>query len=231
MSIAGQLYQLQEVDSELESNEQALRQAASQLGESQAVVTARSELASEQQRLEELRKQQHTLEWEIDDLAGKLAVAEETLYSGRIKSPKELGNLQHEADLLKAQRRQLEDKALEIMEQVEQAASKIEVAGSRLKDLEAEWRQQQQQLSAEVARLEDILSQLRRKWEMLSAAISPPAVELYNELKRQKGQPVARVEQGMCRGCRISLPTSEVQQAKSGNLVQCSNCGRILFLA
>ncbi|MEE8619379.1 MAG: C4-type zinc ribbon domain-containing protein [Dehalococcoidales bacterium] len=35
----------------------------------------------------------------------------------------------------------------------------------------------------------------------------------------------------MCRGCRISLSAAELQQARSGSLVQCSNCGRILFLA
>ena len=42
--------------------------------------------------------------------------------------------------------------------------------------------------------------------------------------------PWARVEQGICRGCRISLPTTDLQQARSGKLVQCSSCGRILFL-
>ncbi len=51
MSVAKQLYQLQEVDLELGANEQALRQIASQLGESQAVVKARTKLASENQRL------------------------------------------------------------------------------------------------------------------------------------------------------------------------------------
>ena len=40
MGVAKQLYQLQEVDLELESNEQALRQMTSQLGESRAVVRA-----------------------------------------------------------------------------------------------------------------------------------------------------------------------------------------------
>ena len=41
MGVAKQLYQLQEVDLELESGEQALARITSQLGESQAVVAAR----------------------------------------------------------------------------------------------------------------------------------------------------------------------------------------------
>lgn len=40
---------------------------------------------------------------------------------------------------------------------------------------------------------------------------------------------MARVDQGTCYGCQIQLPTINLQQARSGNLVQCSNCGRILF--
>ncbi|GAH46494.1 unnamed protein product, partial [marine sediment metagenome] len=67
MSVAKQLYQLQEVELELKSNEQALKQIASQLGESRAVVRAQTKLTSENQRLELLRQQQHSAEWEIDD--------------------------------------------------------------------------------------------------------------------------------------------------------------------
>ena len=79
MSIAKQLYQLQEVDLELESNEKALRQIISQLGESQEVVKTKTKLTLEQQHLEELRRQQHSTEWEIDDLTGKLITGHHTV--------------------------------------------------------------------------------------------------------------------------------------------------------
>ena len=74
------------------------------------------------------------------------------------------------------------------------------------------------------------LSELQRKRQLLSGEIDPQAVEFYEKLREQKGQTVAKVEQGICRGCRISLSSSELQRARSGNLVQCSSCGRILFL-
>ena len=231
MSVAKQLYQLQEIDLEIESNEQALNQIASQLGESEAVVKAQTKLTSESQHLEELRQQQHSAEWEVDDLSSKLAAAEEKLYSGQIRNPKELTNLQHDVDGLKARRNQLEDKALEIMDQVELATASVAAMSDELKRLEAQWRSQQQQLSAEMEQLKAVLSDLKHKRQLLLAKIDPQAVEFYHELKKQKGTAVAKVEQGICRGCRISLPISELQQARSGNLVQCSSCGRILFLA
>ena len=231
MNVAKQLYQLQEVDLELESNEQALSQIASQLGKSQAVVRTQAELRSENQRLEELKRQQHSAEWEIEDLVNKLVPAEEKLYSGRIKNPKELTNLQHEIDGLKARRNQLEDKALEIMDQVELATATVATKSNELKTLETEWHSRQQQLSTNMEQLKTILSDLKQKRQLLSAKIDPQAIELYHELRKQKGTAVAKVEQGICRGCQISLPTTELQRARSGSLVQCSSCGRILFLA
>ena len=231
MSVTKQLYQLQEVDLELESNEQALHQTASQLGESEAVVRTRNKLEQEHQHLEELNRQQHSLEWEIDDLSSKLTPTEEELYSGRIRNPKELTNLQHEIDILKAKRAQLEDKALEIMDQVEVATKSVATIDSELKELESEWHSQQQQLSTNMEQLKTTLSDLRYKRQLLLAEIDPQAIELYQELKKRKGHAVAKVERGICRGCRISLPTTELQRARGDSLVQCSSCGRILFQA
>ncbi len=230
MSGAKQLYQLQEVELEIESNEQALAQIASQLGESQAVVRARAQLKLKQQHLEELGRQQHSAEWETDDLVNKLTSAEEKLYSGRIKDPKELTNLQHEVDGLKVRRSQLEDKALEIMGQVELSTASVATLSNELKTLEAEWHSQQQQLSTNMEQLKTTLSNLKHKRQLLSVKVDPQAIEFYQELKKQKGRAVAKVEQGICRGCRILLPTTELQRARSDSLVQCSSCGRILFL-
>jgi len=132
--------------------------------------------------------------------------------------------------MLKARRDQLETSALETMDQVETAEASVAAAGEEFKKLEAEWHNQQQQLSADIEKLKGKLSDIRHKRQLLSVEIDPQAIEVYDRLKKQKGQAVAKVEQGICRGCRISLPSSELQQARSGDLMQCGSCGRILFL-
>jgi predicted nucleic acid-binding Zn-ribbon protein len=231
MSVAKRLYELQEVDLALEAQELALKQIASQLGESQAVLGARSKLASEEQRLEEMGHKQHSLEWEIDDITTKITRAEEELYSGRVGNPKELANLQHEIEALKAKRSELEDGTIEVMEQVEEARVGIDTLKSELKTLETEWQTQQGKLKADKERLEAELVSLKQKRESVSSQVDSGAVDFYRGLKKQKGTAVARVEQGVCRGCRISLSNAEIQRARVGDLIQCSSCGRILFLA
>jgi hypothetical protein len=230
MVVAKQLYQLQEIDLEIETEEQALSQKNSLLGERQALDSAQSQLTLEQQRLNELRHQQHDAEWEVDDMLSKIAAAEQQLYGGKITNPKELVNLQHEVSTMKAKSDQLETKALEIIDQVEAAEKSVAAASNEFKKREDEWHRQQQQLSDEIEQLKSKISNLKQKRQQLSEEIESQAVELYEKIRKQKRQPVAKVEQGICRGCRISLPASELQRARSGSTAQCGSCGRILFL-
>ncbi len=229
MSIANQLYQVQEFDLEIESYEQTLDLTVKQLGENQAVVSAQQNLASEQKQLDELRHRQRAAEGEVDDLVSKLKAAEGQLYGGKVNNPKELASLQREVDLLKARRDKIENGALEIMDRVELIEARVAEAGSELKKLETEWGKRQQQLSAEVEVLKSKIAEISRKRQTAAAEIDAQTLEIYDKLRKQKSQAVAKVEQGICRGCRISLPFSDLQQVRSRKLVQCSSCGRILY--
>ena len=161
----------------------------------------------------------------------KIKATEEKLYGGKITNPKELANFQLEVDELKTRRAQLEDKTLEIMNQVELTSANVTALSGEISRLEAEWHSQQQQLSADLKQLKTTRVDLKHKQENLSTEIDPQAIEVYRALRKQKGTAVAKVEQGTCRGCQIALPTTELQHARSGDLVRCSSCGRILFLA
>ena len=230
MSVTKQLYQLQEIDLQIELDEQLLGQKSSQVGESREVIVAREKLIADKKSRDELGRQQHSLEWEVDDLTNKLTTIDEQLYSGRITNPKELSNLQLESSAFKTSRGQLETRALEVMDQVGLVEASIIETGRELKKLEKEWQAQQQQLSSEIDELKAKLSALKDKRRLLSGEVDSKVIDLYQLLRKQKGQAVAKVEQGICRGCRISLPSSDIQQARSRSLVRCSSCGRLLFL-
>ena len=231
MSIASQLYQLQEVDTELESDEQAVSRITLQLGDNTAVTEAQSKLDAGRQHLHELTKQQRSMEMDIADITSKVTTVEKELYGGRVRNPKELTDLQREANGLKAKRGQLEEKELEIMEQVELATGIVTNLTGELKNLQAEWQSQQKQLSADLEKTKAAIAGLKEKRRLLADGIDPEAVTVYEGVKKQRGTAVARVEQGLCRGCRISLPLTELQKAKTGVLVRCGSCGRILYLA
>jgi|WetSurMetagenome_2_1015567.scaffolds.fasta_scaffold105075_1 uncharacterized protein len=231
MGIAKQLHQLQETDLEIESSERALARITAQLADDKALRNTHEKLELEQKRLGELRKKQHSAEGDIEDISAKLAAGNESLFSGRIRNPKELSSLQQEVEAFKVRRSQLEEKALAIIDEVEQAEASVTRLTGELAALRTEWQQRHQELSAEMDNVKSALADLKSQREMVVTGIPPQAINLYQELRKGKVTAVVRVEQGICRGCRISLPVTELQRVKSGDLVRCGSCGRILFLA
>ncbi len=232
MSQAKQLYNLQEIDLRLDMRGNMLAQVEGQLGESQALMAVRAVMEQERGRLAELEKEQHAAEWEAEDTESKCRILEEKLYSGKTRNPKELTSLQQEVEHFKARQSQQEDKALELMGQVEAVRDKLEAGISEAAQIEAWWRQHQEQLVGEQAVLKADLAALDQQRREMVAQVPAADVELYEILRRSKqGQAVAKVEQGMCQGCRIALPMDELRRARAGEeLVQCGSCERILYL-
>ncbi len=230
MSIARDLYQLQETDLALEANEQSQVKISSQIGESKEVNNTRARLVVEQKHVEELSKTQKSAEWEIDDLTAKIKAIEKKLYDGKIFNPKELGSLQTEAEDFKKKRSGLEDKVLDLMDQTDEARKKVNSINQDVAGLVAQWQNQQKQLNDDLEQLKTRHAALENKRQSQLTLIDATALEIYRELRKRKGTAVARIEQGTCLGCRITLPNSDLQQAKSGRLVKCSSCGRILYL-
>ena len=230
MSLPGQLYKLQQIENELQKKQKLVEQIDQQLNGNQALLEAEAKLASQKEQLADAKRKQKTAEWALEDLQEKVNSLNKKLYSATIKNPKELLNLEHELESLKRELRKKEDVLLDLMGEVEAMQGEIRVSSEKFKGLEQEWQQKQEALSHEKAEVEPQLISLDQRKQELRSQISPGALQLYEETKLTKGQAIVRVEQGRCRGCHVTLPMAEWRRARSGELVQCGNCGRILYL-
>jgi predicted nucleic acid-binding Zn-ribbon protein len=231
MAITKQLYELQELDTDIEHTQQTLDLKNGQLGKRDALDAALARLTTEQKTFEDVKHERRNAETELEDTTEKTSKAEKELYGGKITNPKELAGLQHEINTLKNISDQLETKALEVIDRFEITEKTVAGADAELKKLEAEWQQLQNQLTADITLLQKTLINLNEKRNQLVELIEPPAVKLYEGIRKQKKQAVAKVEQGICRACRISLSANVLQKARSGQPVPCGNCGRILFIS
>jgi uncharacterized protein len=231
MPVTRQLYELQELDNDIEHTQQTLDLKTGQLGKREALDAAHESLTAEQKHLEERKHARRGTEGEVDDILNKIKTAEQQLYGGRITNPKELGNLQHEINSLKAMSDTTENKALEIIEQVETSEKKVAALSAEYNRLEEEWQRQQKQLGDDIELLKKTLADLNEKRRQLAEQIEPPTASLYDKVRRQKKQAVSKVEQGICRACRISISASVLQKARAGQPVLCGSCGRILFIS
>ncbi|MBI4294986.1 MAG: hypothetical protein HY669_02320 [Chloroflexi bacterium] len=226
------LYQLQQLDLEIDAATERLNGVDAQLGDRRALDEFAASLAQKRQALAELTSEQRLMEWEAQDQANKLAAVEQKLYGGSVRNPKELTALQQDAELLRKQYQGIEDRLLAVMVESDARQQEIDRDKQALARMEVEWQRSQAELAQEQASLKDTLEVMAKKRKELLSHIDHGDLEIYQALRDAKqGKAVARVEQGMCQGCRINLPTSELRLVRAGNcLVQCASCQRILYM-
>ena len=233
MTIAADLYALQEIDSAVEATKASLTAVEEQLGESEELIAGRQAVEEGRDAVEGVSKQQRELEWQVDDLRPRLSDVEGKLYGGSVRNPKELGSMQEEANILRGQLRRREDELLDLMVRVEERQTALREAEESLTEVEGRWRQDQKELTSEKEKLEGELAGLEERRRQQSGLIEARVLALYDNLwERRQGRAVAKVERGMCGGCRISLPMTVLQKARSGmDVVQCVSCERILYVS
>jgi predicted nucleic acid-binding Zn-ribbon protein len=233
MSRTQHLYELQQVDLEIESASRRLKEIAASLVESNELKQARKMVVEAKARLAKRRARMKDLDLEVSSLSHKIETDEQRLYSGRVTNPKELASLQDEVASLQRWRDKKEDDLLEMMVAAEEGEAALADAQAILTQVSDAWRAEQGDLANEQAQLQARLGELDEQRESLVAAIGPDDMAIYERLRRRKaGRAVALVKDGICQGCRMNPPTSQVQHARSGTeLVFCNNCGRILHVA
>jgi predicted nucleic acid-binding Zn-ribbon protein len=230
MSLAGQLYKLQQLDLKLQEKQQELTDVENKLSDNKALLAAESRLASQKEQLEGARKKQKNSEWELDDLQEKTGQIDSKLYGGKTKDPKELVNLEKEVKGLKSQIKSKEDSLLGLMSQVEQMESDVRATSEESEHLKGEWAQRRDTLGPRKGELEIELAGLKGERSKLAQQVDAEAFSIYERIRLARGQAVVKVERGRCLGCHIAVPTSQWQKAKAGDLIQCNNCTRILYL-
>ena len=74
------------------------------------------------------------------------------------------------------------------------------------------------------------LKQMRGRTEQAAKKLPADVLEKYNEVKQHVTPPMAKLVNGQCSGCFMSLAGATLLDIRSGDkVVRCDNCGRILF--
>ena len=119
MTELADLWRLQETDIALDSRRGSLEDAQTRMGESEELLAARTRYDGLLAVQRQAESAQRDIETEASDLRVKVAPQETKLYSGAIKNPKELGDLQADIDQLKRHLSAVEDRDLEALAAVD----------------------------------------------------------------------------------------------------------------
>jgi predicted nucleic acid-binding Zn-ribbon protein len=226
------LYALQTIDIQLARKMRRFREVETSLGESEALTSARAALEAAQQEYDRCRVALRERELETQRVSDKLRTDSERLYSGRIKSPKELGDLQKETEYLTRRKANLEDRQLEAMIAMEEATTRLAIVNEEHVVAEAAWKAENQELSQEYDTLKQELAHLSGQRKRVGPHISQDDMQEYNALRRlRKGVAVGAVKDGVCQVCRVAVPGRDLERAaRTDELQHCFACDRILYV-
>lgn len=231
MSAALGLFRLQQVDSHMDRIRIRLQEIRQILENDDEVRQAKVEIeetdAAHQAKLKVLK----LAEAEVKQQKIKIEQSESHLYSGNVKNPKELQDLQNEVASLKRYLETLEDRQLEAMLEEEEAEQTNQTALNKLEKIKTRLAKQYQNLTEEQVTLNKDMERLEAERQAALSSLETNLLATYDDLRKQrKGLAVAEVSEGACAACGTTLTASQHQSARSSaQIFNCPNCGRILF--
>ncbi|MEL6151248.1 MAG: hypothetical protein AAFV33_06865 [Chloroflexota bacterium] len=231
MSRNRNLYRLQELEQSMQALQQQITDIDDALQNDEKVIAAQQAVDAAQAALPPLQKQSREVEADLDATTTKAAETEERLYSGEIKNPKAMSEMQQEIAGLKSKQETLEETLFGLMESVEQAESTIANTESNHETVVKTQMQKNEALVAERDRKEAEVAELENARAELHDEIGAEGVQLYEKLKpRTRGLPVAKMHNdGTCSKCGVQQNRMTETEVRRGNPAQCDNCKRILI--
>jgi len=231
MSRIGPLYDLQQIDTGLDTRVARMRQIDEQMKDSEELVAVRTRFNEESARLAREQATLKQLTHDMDDTSSRAKGLEKKMYDGSVKNPKELGQMQEEVAHLKTSLKSLEERSLDSMLAVEEAEEAKAEAEKALEEVTVE----QQRFHAGLMEEKDtLLSQakvLQVKRQRAITELPWADLQTYERLKRSKGGvAVVAVRNGLGGGCHVAVTAAILRHARAGtDLVSCPTCGRILY--
>lgn len=125
----------------------------------------------------------------------------------------------------------IEDKEIELMEQLEAAKAVHKAAADKLAITQSHVNEEIAQLEERGKNLAVRIEEIKADRAGLAAGIGADDLNIYDRLMKSKGNAaIVPVENGICGGCHMKLVTATLNELRADDhIVHCEQCGRILY--
>ncbi|MFK7804280.1 MAG: zinc ribbon domain-containing protein [Anaerolineae bacterium] len=230
MGTPNNLYALQQTDTKLLAFRAELNKTQQALKEPDDLVSARKKDVELSTSLTTLATSIKDSELQIGTLQAKLNRSTERLYSGKIKNPKELEDIENEVKSLNNRKETMELELMELMENQESISETSKANKANLTQMEEGWVKKSQSLRIEQGEIALKMKALLGKRKEQAAKIDLPILTQYQKLVQSKsGLGLVTLKGRNCSGCKIGMDGGTVRLINSGKLANCPSCGRYLI--
>jgi len=223
------LVKLQKIDTDaLEIEQSALRIPEQIQALEETVEKQRLELGRLNAEAETQRNEQNELEAHVSEESAKHQKWKRRLND--IKSPREYQALSRELEMGERQVSDMEDKLLELTQDLENKQKAIDEKVRELREKEMAVRSEIQSLRKSESDLRQRVREATVGREEVSQHIPSRVLKKYEQLRKSRGGiAVSEVHDGTCTGCRMKVrPQLVIQLMRADSIESCPSCNRIL---
>ena len=200
-----------------------------QLKSQQAVIAKLSEdIESYEQQLAKLTDQVTKLEARLQVESAEL----DTIKHDDESTAEEMTELKGDIEKLNREISQGVREAKTLLGEIEKASDEYQTTARAASKAKKEYDTLRVQCEEERVARQGELDRHDENLAQLSKTVDPALLERYNQVKQHHAVPIAKIVNSKCGGCNMSLPMVMLKKiATTDGIVECENCGRILYSA
>ena len=221
---------LQQFDDDIDRIEKDLAEIPDRIGALNSELTEYEQKVSQNgQTLDELRKQYRSGESEVQMIESQIVKSQEKLRA--VKTNKEYQSTLKEIDDLKSKTSRIEDRMLEVLDEIESAEHIGRQAEADLAEVKIQMEEKQEQIRTHSEQQQNVLSRRLQERDAVLEQLDSKTKVRYNRVKQQgRGIAMAAVIDAVCQVCRMNIPPQLFNELmRMDEMLMCPNCQRIIY--
>ena len=227
------LLELQKIDIDIDEEEKKKRDLPLTIeGITKKIQGLKDSLKNKNENYKNLQIKLKRIELDLAEKSNKINKHQEDLYGGKITDIKELKQIQKVIAHYKEEKDSIEEKILDLMEEMEGLDKSIGHLDEDLKVQEKQYKKRKEEIDSASLVIEKNINSLNiKRKEMLIKLTDGRLLKEYERLRKEKGgKAIMEVDGSICPGCYLDLPSDAIYQLKKNRkIIICPNCSRILI--
>jgi hypothetical protein len=227
------LLELQKIDIDIDEEEKKKRNLPLMIeGINKEIQGLKDSLKNKNENYKNLQIKLKRIELDLTEKSNKISKHQEDLYGGKITDIKELKQIQKVIAHYKKDKDSIEEKILDLMEEMEDINKSINNFSENLEEKEKQFKKRKEEIDSAMLVIENNINSLNiNRKGILSKLTDARLLKEYERLRKEKGgKAIIKVDGSVCPGCYLDLPSDAIYQLKKNRkMIICPNCSRILI--
>ena len=225
------LYRVQQLELEIINDTKRIKTIDELIENDEALREAEAAFETATTEFEDADRRAKDMELEIAALLDKRAASESLLYSGEVKNPKEMQDLQMELEALSRRKDVLDDELKRIAGERDGCKQQLDERESQLESTRIGRANENKELLEEKESLGAKVSDQLSKRKTAVSKIPADVFKTYNSMRvKNSNRPVSVLKDDACTVCGIEQNSMVITAInRSDDMVHCQSCGRILI--